>query len=146
MLGITVSKSLSIKHDSDYPNIPEDGPKIFNEVMGFECQHCFKRGGMGRSTWGMISCGHFAEEIAFAPRIAALKSLFQIHKRLSDAKLTHACLEIINKELPASASIRDALAYRQLNEGPTFLEMLSEGLEKASTKEAWVEAMRRKPQ
>ena len=145
MLGFTVSKSLSIKHDYDYPDIPEDAPEIFKEIRGFECPHCFKRGGMGKSTWGMVSCGHFAEEIAFTPRIRALSSLFRTHKRLSDVKLTEAGLDLIDQELPANASVPEALAYRSLTEGPTFLEMTSKALEKAKTKEEWAKAMQKEP-
>ena len=145
MLGFTVTKSLSIKHDYDYPDIPEDAPEIFKEVRGFECPHCFKRGGMGKSTWGMVSFGHFAEEIAFTPRILALSSLFRTHKRLSDVKLIGAGLDIIEQELPANATVREALAYRSLSEGPTFLEKFSKALEKAKTKEEWAKAMQMEP-
>lgn len=137
MLGFTVSKSLSIKHDYDYPNIPEDGPEIFNKITGHDCPHQFKKGGMGKSSGGMIACGTFADEIAFTPRSVAVASLFRLFKRLPVQSLARENYEWIDGELPSGIDVRSALAYRRDGLETTPLGELAQMLDLVSTEDEW---------
>lgn len=137
ILGITVSKSLSIKYNPDYPDLPEDGSETFKKIFGQDCQHHFKKGGMGRSTGGMIACGTFADEIAFAPRSEAVTSLFQLFHRLPDQRLAQESYEWIDGQLPAGAAVQHALGHRRDGVEASPLSRLAQMLDLVSTEDEW---------
>ncbi len=136
-LGLVIRKRLDVKPDSDYPAIPSDGPKTFHTIFGRGCTHQFKRGGMSRQTIGMIGCGSFADERAFAPRIKVVTALFALYQRIPDREQAMATYACIDSELKVDATLREALNYRAEESGETRLDELTYLLDLISTKDEW---------
>ncbi|MEZ5383969.1 MAG: hypothetical protein R3F13_00495 [Prosthecobacter sp.] len=137
VLGVRVNRSLDIRTNPDYPELPPDGSATYQRIMGQACTHQFKRGGMGRSSLGMISCGHFPEEHAFSPRIQAIREMFLAFQRIGKLELARDSFRWIDTELKGDDSLRDALNYSRRDLGPTYLNEFARVMKSVKTEAEW---------
>lgn len=127
------------RHEGEAPLSP-----CYAEIWGHPCKHAVKRGGMGQSSWGVIGCGSYADERAFAPRIEAVRALFQLYRRIPDVTLARESYRCIDALLDAGATVRTALEqrYEAAPPGRTRLSALTEMLNMVATPEEWSAANR----
>lgn len=137
VLGVRVRRSLDIRTSPDYPELPPDGSATYQRIMGQACTHQFKRGGMGRSSLGMISCGQFPEELAFSPRIQAIREVFRAFQRIGQPELARNSYRWIDAELEGDDSLREALNYSREGRGPTYLNEFARLMKTVKTEAEW---------
>lgn len=140
MLGIRIGswEKMGAKASEMY----EDGAQLapcYAEIWGRPCEHVVKRGGMGRYSMGVIACGSYSDERAFAPRIQAIEALFRLYRRIPDAAQAQATYACIDSLLDAKATVQTAmhLRYKINNSGKTRLEIFADLLNLTATHEEW---------
>lgn len=137
VLGLCVHQVLDIGPNPDYPDLPSDGSSTYHEIMEQTCPHQFKRGGMGRSSLGMIACGRFPDEGAFGSRIQAIQALFRVFQHIDDLGLARRSLHWIDSQLKSDAELRKALNYAGGELGPNHLAEFARLMNSVNTKAEW---------
>lgn len=137
VFGVGIHRVLDLGPNPDYPDLPLDGSATYRKIMGQACPHQFKRGGMGRSSLGMIACGTFPDERAFGPRIQAIQELFRVFQRIEKSELARRSLRWIDSQLQGNADLRTALNYADGELGPNHLAEFARLMKSVKTEAEW---------
>ena len=142
LFGVTFGRHLDVVPPKKNQSSPPTGPDTYNQIFGRPCEHLFKRGGAGWSSLGMIGCGAFPEESAFAPRTHAIRALFDLFHRIGHkdhAMESYACIDIL---LKADAPLKVAFANRFDPESVNQrLEEFADMMDMVSTEQEWLQAL-----
>jgi hypothetical protein len=104
------------------PAIPPVSPAVYAEIHGAKCRHCFKYGGLGRTSGlfggGVHRDGSSMQWTAFLPRIQATQALYGAYVRTGDGEVARSTYVLIDEAYPVSGlDLGDAVSAGRLLEG-----------------------------
>jgi len=124
-LGFTYNTKKTLRQD----------PPYYATFTGQECDHVFRRGGFGRSTFFGIGCGITGEGIFFRDRNRALRSAFRLGDQLDAPELAKRTMVVVDSLLPPDIDWMEK--PRKTDEEQMMLYLFGAMLEKIEDEDAW---------
>ncbi len=115
------------------PQIPSPDPRTYDEIHGKKCDHVFKKGGFGRSEYGILLVINHADGICmewtiFSSRIAAVEILYLLYNTYQDKSLALKTYNLIDRACPI-----DSKTLKKID----IIHDFTSALNKVQTKEEW---------
>jgi len=114
------------------PAIPQTDPKLYEEILGQPCQHCFKKGGFGRTSTSLIGTlhadGSYVEWHRFLPRVTVIEGIYHCYRATRSKDLATRTYGELDRLLPVDAD--EIWSYKELMD-------IGNRLKAVSSEEEW---------